>query len=150
MTSFAVEPPTKRSRNELVVSNHDSGADAYGFDHEPAIRLSSLTANTMKLTGHRGSVYCLAYDPTGENLVSGSFDMKCLLWNAGGDCENYNILEGHKNAVLDVAWSSDSEFIATASADKTIGWFDAPTGVRVKRFQGHSGIVNAVDTTKLR
>lgn len=74
--------------------------------------------------------------------------MTCLLWNAAsGFCENYNVLEkGHKNAILDVKWSSDSDFIVTASADKNLVWWDATTGSRIKRFQGHEGIVNAVDT----
>ena len=44
------------------------------------IRTSSLAQPTMKLSGHKGSVYCLAYDPQGEMLCSGSFDSTCLLW----------------------------------------------------------------------
>lgn len=47
------------------------------------------------------------------------------LWNVYGDCENYNVIEGHKNAVLDVHWTYDSTQIISASADKTIGLWDA-------------------------
>ena len=142
----AVEgPPLKRMRGE------GGGAIVeYKSSQSSGLRTSSLDQPTMKLTGHKGSVYCLHYDPLGEALVSGSFDKTCLLWNASGSCENYNVLEGHKNAILDVCWSNDSEHVATASADKTIGWFHANTGQRVKRFQGHTGIVNAVDSAKTR
>jgi Prp8 binding protein len=138
-----VEPATKRFRGEegSVVQYAPAAGDG-------SIRTSSLDQPTMKLTGHKGSVYALQYDPMGESLVSGGFDMTCLLWNASGSCENYNILEGHKNAILDVKWSADSEHVVTASADKMLGWFHANTGQRVKRFQGHAGIVNAVDTAK--
>ena len=45
------------------------------------IRTSSLASATMKLSGHKGSVYCLAYDPQGEVMCSGSFDSTCLIWN---------------------------------------------------------------------
>jgi len=99
----------------------------------------------MKLSGHKGSVYCLAYDPQGDVLCSGSFDSTCLLWNAGGNCENINVLSGHKNAILDVKFTCDSTKIITASADYILGVYDAMTGTRIKRFMGHKGIVNAVD-----
>jgi len=33
----------------------------------------------------------------------------------------------------------------SASADHTLGWWDAESGKRIKRFLGHTGIVNAVD-----
>ena len=115
---------------------------------EVDIRTSSLAEPTMRLLGHKGSIYSLAFDPNGECLCSGSFDMTCLLWNASGRCDNFNVLVGHKNAILDVKWSSDSEHIVTASADKTLGWYDACTGDRIKRFMGHSKVVNAVDTTR--
>ena len=55
------------------------------------------------------------------------------------------MLSGHKNAILDVCFTNDSEKIITASADYNLGVYDAITGERIKRFMGHSGIVNAVD-----
>lgn len=145
MASVEQQPAPKRFRGEqgAVALYTPAAPDGTG-----SIRTSSLDQPTMKLTGHKGSVYALQYDTTGEILVSGGFDMTCLLWNASGSCDNYNILEGHKNAILDVKFSADSEHVVTASADKMMGWFHANTGTRVKRFQGHTGIVNAVDTAK--
>jgi len=64
---------------------------------------------------------------------------------AGGNCQNINVLSGHKNAILDVKFTNDSEKIITASADYNLGVYDSMTGTRVKRFMGHKGIVNAVD-----
>lgn len=136
--------PSKRPRIDQSLALYNPPATG---DGEDTIRTSSLSHPTMKLTGHKGSIYSLAYSPDGECIVSGSFDMTCLLWNASGSCENFNVLEkGHKNAILDVKWSCDSEFIVTASADKNLAWWDATTGMRIKRFIGHEGIVNAVDT----
>jgi len=133
-----LEPERTRINDDTVVE----------YNANSNVRTSSLDQPTMKLTGHKGSIYGLEFNPTGETLASGGFDMVCLLWNATGSCMNYNVLKGHKNAILDLAWSSDSDYVVTASADKTLGWFHANTGTRVKRFQGHSAIVNAVDTAK--
>eukprot|EP00540_Astrosyne_radiata_P005490 CAMPEP_0116858176 /NCGR_PEP_ID=MMETSP0418-20121206/21006_1 /TAXON_ID=1158023 /ORGANISM="Astrosyne radiata, Strain 13vi08-1A" /LENGTH=88 /DNA_ID=CAMNT_0004492027 /DNA_START=25 /DNA_END=287 /DNA_ORIENTATION=+ len=71
-------PPSKRQKSDI-----DDGMDKddaiVPHDGGSSIRTSSLLEPTMHLTGHKGSVYGLAFDPTGEILVSGSFDMKCLL-----------------------------------------------------------------------
>lgn len=42
-----------------------------------------------------------------------------------GECSNYSVLNGHKNAVMEVQWSYDSTQIVSASADKTVGVWDA-------------------------
>jgi Prp8 binding protein len=57
------------------------------------------------------------------------------------------VLSGHKNAILAVCFTNDSEKIITASADYNLGLYDAISGERIKRFIGHSGIVNAVDVS---
>jgi WD40 repeat protein len=80
----AEAPSTKRQRHDdgversTAVALYNPTADA---DVHSNIRTSSLASSTVKLSGHKRSVYCLAYDPAGEVLCSGSFDSTCLLWN---------------------------------------------------------------------
>jgi len=150
------EPSLKRQRHEDDAADETNAVTLYAPPLEDDvdqqqngnIRTSSLAEPTMKLSGHKGSVYCLSYDPQGEMLCSGSFDSTCLLWKAGGNCENLNVLSGHKNAILDVCFTNDSEKIITASADYNLGIYDSNTGERIKRFMGHEGIVNAVDVCR--
>jgi Prp8 binding protein len=153
-----VPPPNKRFRKD--------GGGAIQLYHEP-VRTSSLPAPTLQLTGHQGSVYALSYSPSGNALCSASFDKTCLLWSHGnnitsayednddenngfnrpvttnGSYENYNVLTGHKNAVLDCVWYNE-ETVVTASADKTVALYDALTGKRLRKWDRHEGIVNAV------
>ena len=152
------EPPTKRSCHDNTKSNDFNKVILYAppleddnehlHSNSSNIRTSSLSEPTMKLSGHKGSVYCLSYDPQGELLCSGSFDSTVLLWKASGNCENIAVLTGHKNAILDVTFTNDSEKIITASADYNLGVYDSYNGERIKRFMGHKGIVNAVDVCR--
>jgi Prp8 binding protein len=166
MASLAEEPLSKRMRGD------EEGAMVVAQRHEKQQKLtrsSSLPSPTLKLTGHTGSVYSLQYSPkSGAVLCSTSFDMTCLLWRHGpsdGDdsndhyypngydegelqqtkatYENFCVLRGHKNAVLDCAWC-DQDCIATCSADKTVMLWDATTGNRLRKWAEHTGIVNSV------
>jgi Prp8 binding protein len=62
-----------------------------------------------------------------------------------GECSNYNVLSGHKNAVLQVKWSpgENTSYIASCSADKTVCVWDANKGARIRKYSEHTGIVNA-------
>lgn len=156
-------PPHKRRRGYGAMD--DDGGDDIGDTsgamieytdefNKPAtssgsIRTSSLSSPTLKLTGHTGSVYAVQYDPSGNTLCSAGFDMTALLWNHQDDYANFNILKGHKNAILDVKWTCKGDEVLTASADKTLGYYDAATGNRIRKLQGHEGIVNAVDTSRV-
>lgn len=54
-----------------------------------------------------------------------------MLWDVYGECRNYNVLSGHKNAVLEVQWTYDSAQVISASADKTVGVWDAQVRVHL-------------------
>lgn len=60
-------------------------------------RSSTLLAPTMLLTGHQAAVYTLKFDPSGLQLASAGADRAIFLWDTRGECNNYNVLRGHKN-----------------------------------------------------
>ena len=169
----ALPPPNKRFRgNDGAIVSYQA-ASATTTTGAAAPRTSSLPAPTLRLTGHKGSVYSLNYSPSGRTLCSASFDMNCLLWHHGSTSsssgnasnvddddddhfyldqalesyQNFNVLTGHKNAVLDCHWC-DEDVVVTCSADKTVQLWDALTGKRLRKWQEHAGIVNACATVK--
>ena len=81
------------SAQQLVAADGNNASNA-------KYRTSSLQAPTMLLTGHLDQVNAVEFHPSGNVLASGSHDKKIFLWNTYGDCSNYCVLSGHKNAVL--------------------------------------------------
>lgn len=71
-----------------------------------------------------------------------------MLWEVYGNCNNYNVLSGHKNAVLETKWISSSPLIVSASADKTAALWDANKGIRIRKYTDHTGIVNTVSVAQ--
>ncbi len=65
-----------------------------------------------------------------------------VLWDITGEGKNYNVLRGHKNAVLQVCWPTESQ-IVSCSADKTVAVWDANRGARTRKLTEHTGIVNS-------
>lgn len=107
-------------------------------------RTSGLLAPTVLLTGHAGEVYCVEFSENGRNVASCSFDKSILIYNVYGDCENTVNLKGHKNAVLQIQWSSnDSSELYSCSADMTVCIWDIEYGKRIKKMSGHTGVVNS-------
>ena len=72
-----------------------------------------------------------------------------VLWDVYGECNNLNVLDGHKNVVLDLHWNSAGTRIVTASADKTVGVYDVSRGIRTKKYGGHSAVVNSCHISRL-
>ncbi|CAD5229389.1 unnamed protein product [Bursaphelenchus okinawaensis] len=123
----------KRQRLDVVLQNDGSSKP----------RTSSLMAPIMLLTGHQGEIFASRFSPNGKYLASSGFDQKILLWNVHGDCENFATLKGHTGAVLDLHFSTDSNFVFSCGTDKTVRIFDMEDGRCVRRFKGHSEIVNS-------
>lgn len=58
------------------------------------------------------------------------------------------IQKGHELAVLTVAVSPDSNYVATGSRDKTIKLWELSTGREVRSFLGHTASINQIDFSK--
>jgi len=96
----------------------------------------------------RWQVLSFRFSPDGQHCATGSHDKDIFLWEVYGDCVNYGVLKGHKQAVLEVAWTPDSVNIWSCSADKLVMLWDAETGKRIKKCAGHSSFVNSVCPTR--
>ena len=123
----------------------------------PAGRTSSLAAPTLCLTGHESAVLSASFEPIeGRALATAGMDGKVFLWdvmNAGRELRgaagaNYNVLAGHKSAVTECHWlpsagAGNSEMLVTSSADHTCGLWDCLRGIKTRRLDEHTGIVNS-------
>ena len=100
-------------------------------------RTSNLEAPNMLLSGHESAIYSISFSPTGKSLASSALDGSIFLWEVFGSCKNYNVLEGHKNAVLELKWTEEGK-IVSCSADKTVAVWDANKGCRLRKFSEHT------------
>jgi len=98
------------------------------------------TSLIQTLTGHSGSVQCIAFSPDGKQIASGSYDRTIKLWDAAtGDLQK--TLEGHLDLVRCIVFSPDGKQIASGSSNKTIKLWDTATGDLQKTLEGHLGWV---------
>jgi Prp8 binding protein len=146
---------TENYSSSIVSTNSLFGASNALITYNPAPgRLSSLYAPEISLSGHESAVYSIAFNPTGQYLCSGSMDRQIFLWEVYGGDEsnredaagrNYNVLSGHKNAVLQVNWNnvSSPNTIVSCSADKTVAIWDAHKGARTRKLTEHTAVVNS-------
>jgi WD40 repeat protein len=94
-----------------------------------------------RLTGHRNWVSSLAFSPDGRLLASSSLavgpnaDLNAtttvIVWDVRTHRRLGEPLVGHRDHVLDVAFSPDGKLLATASADGTVILWDVPARRRV-------------------
>ncbi|KKP06489.1 hypothetical protein THAR02_01447 [Trichoderma harzianum] len=54
------------------------------------------------------------------------------------------ILQGHRDCVTSVVYSSDNKYLASASVDHSIRVWDALTGEHVQTLEGHNDTVNSI------
>ncbi|HKB38045.1 MAG TPA: hypothetical protein VKD72_16480, partial [Gemmataceae bacterium] len=79
--------------------------------------------------------------------LRGSWLLLLSLWlpaTAAAQVRERGTLTGHTGWVGGVAFSTDGKFLATASADRTVRFWDARSLEQVSVFRGHDDFVCAV------
>jgi WD40 repeat protein len=94
---------------------------------EVAARLLPPPDDQPQGIGHRNPVSCLAFDPTGRVLASGSADATIILWDVPG-FRPRPALRGHTRPVRAIAFSRDGSRLASGSEDGTLRIWDVARG----------------------
>ncbi|RXK36152.1 Prp8 binding protein [Tremella mesenterica] len=112
-------------------------------------RTSGLEAPIVSLSGaHGGEITACKFDPSGKTLAACSVDRSISLWRTYPPHDNYGILPNvHKMAILDMAYSLDSEVIYSGGADGMLIATDLRTGDRLLRYPAHYGPLNSLSVT---
>jgi WD40 repeat protein len=95
------------------------------------------------LKGHEGRVLSVAFDPSGQQLASGSWDNTVRLW-APNNGRVLHTLKGHEGGVLSVAFDPSGQLFASGSWDKTVRLWETQTGECIAVLRNYLGRVETV------
>lgn len=101
---------------------------------------------------HRGSIYCIRWNKSGDVIATGSNDKMVQLQRFdGATCSAVGtplVIKPHAGTVRSLAFmdsGTGAELVVTGGGgDCSIGSFDSKTGQSVARMEGHTGAVNAL------
>jgi len=106
-------------------------------------RIWSTTGKLEKTLGqHKGPIFALKWNKTGNYILSAGVDRTTIIWDsATGSCKQQFAF--HSAPALDVDWKSEESF-ASCSTDKQIHVCQLGQLSPIKSFQGHTNEVNAI------
>ena len=94
----------------------------------------------VDLKGHDSDVTCASWTADDAVIATCSYDKKVILWEAKKMTYTpFRTLGGHTDRVWSVAFSSDSRFLISGSADMTAQIWDVATFSKVVTLNGHNG-----------
>ena len=102
---------------------------------EVAARMLPPPDDQPQAIGHRNAVSCMAFDPTGRVLASGSADTTIILWDVPG-FRPRAVLGGRpgsdiRSPVRTLAFSPDGSRLASGGADGSLRIWDVARGTQV-------------------
>lgn len=132
------------------------------WDSSTGFLVERLDSGNESGNGHQDSVYSVAFSTNGNQIASGSLDRTVKLWDLEGkadagvigsstngqsvakksSCEVTYV--GHKDFVLSVCSTPDSEYIVSGSKDRGVIFWDQSSGNPLLMLQGHRNSVISV------
>ena len=129
---------------EMAVSPDGALLAASTRDPTPKVWDAATGREVLKLSGHTGNVFGIAFSPDGKRLATGSpEDNTAKVWDVATG-EMLITLTGHEDGVFSVAFSPDGTRLATTSWDRTAKVWDLASGQVVSTLTGHTDDVNDV------
>ncbi|MES1919588.1 hypothetical protein MHBO_001392, partial [Bonamia ostreae] len=102
---------------------------------------TSLGVESVVLAGHKGAVYSGKFHPDGNLIATGGHDSLIFIWDVNNKCKNVGLLKAHKNAVLQVDWSRNGDYLFSCSADNFASVFDSKTFRKIRKVKGHKSFL---------
>eukprot|EP01105_Mastigella_eilhardi_P005329 TRINITY_DN1705_c0_g2_i1.p1 TRINITY_DN1705_c0_g2~~TRINITY_DN1705_c0_g2_i1.p1 ORF type:complete len:1309 (-),score=346.84 TRINITY_DN1705_c0_g2_i1:47-3835(-) len=88
------------------IALYDMSPDSAGGDHMRFFK------------GHKGNVYCVAFEPTGERFASGGSDMSVIIWSTAANNAAGNLRYPHNDAVQALAFNpTTKQLLSCAVSD---------------------------------
>jgi WD40 repeat protein/serine/threonine protein kinase len=114
-------------------------AESYGS----GIRLWNPDGSEKSDINTDTSYQCLVFSPDSKILAAASYNKTIVLWDIATG-KQFKALNGHTDAVMDIAFSSDGLLLASVSNDLTIKVWNLSSGEVLVSLKGHSSPPNAV------
>lgn len=142
LTSHPVVPPRPVAINLPAIDG-----EAIPVAPSPASPIASVPPQDWQrlstLTDHGDWVSDLVMTPTGDVLISASFDRTIQLWNIRSGA-SLNVLSEHSSPVCAIALSRDQGWLVSGSWDRTIKIWDLETQTLLETLVDASGVAGSV------
>ena len=118
---------------------------AVGLNHTYKVHLFDADQGRMhdSLMCDDGTVFSLAFSPTGLRLAAGDTRGRTALW-VPGHPQPPRFLEGHRGIVYGLGFTPDDRRLVTSGEDRRARIWEPSTGRLVQEYQWHQGWVTCL------